>query len=142
MPEYRFYHPIQVRYGDLDPQGHVNNARILTYMEQARIAYLQELKLWDGQSFLDLGLIVADVHVSYLAPVFLNQPVRVGLRVTRLGNKSLTFENTVENAATQAALAKGETVMVAFDYHQDASIPVPDDWREKIARFEAIPARA
>ena len=37
MADFRFYHPIEVRYGDLDPQGHVNNARYLTYLEQARI---------------------------------------------------------------------------------------------------------
>jgi acyl-CoA thioesterase FadM len=30
MPAFRYYHPIEVRYGDLDPQGHVNNARYLT----------------------------------------------------------------------------------------------------------------
>ncbi|NOY99067.1 MAG: acyl-CoA thioesterase, partial [Chloroflexi bacterium] len=39
MSDFHFYHPIVVRYGDLDPQGHLNNARYLTYFEQARIHY-------------------------------------------------------------------------------------------------------
>ncbi len=138
-PQFRFSCPVLVRYGDLDPQGHVNNAHVLTYIEQARITYLQALTLWDGHSFLDLGLIVADVHVSYLAPIFLNQAIKVGMRVARLGNKSLTFEYQLEDDATHAALAKGETVMVAFDYHQNSSIPVPEAWREKIALYEGIP---
>ena len=43
MSQFRFYHPIEVRYGDLDPQGHVNNAKHLTYFEQARISYMVEL---------------------------------------------------------------------------------------------------
>ena len=59
MSTCRFYHPIEVRYGDLDPQGHVNNARYLTYMEQARIAYVAHLGLWKGPSFLDIGIILA-----------------------------------------------------------------------------------
>jgi len=43
MAEFNYYHPIEVRYGDLDPQGHVNNARYLTYFEQARINYIAHL---------------------------------------------------------------------------------------------------
>ena len=89
MSEFKFYFPIQVRYGDLDPQWHVNNAKFLTYFEQARFGYLVELNLWDGKSFMDLGLIVADVHISYKAPIVLGQKVRVGVRVSKIGNKSL-----------------------------------------------------
>jgi acyl-CoA thioester hydrolase len=45
MPSFRFYHSIEVRFSDLDAQGHVNNANYLTYIEQARIAYIQKLGL-------------------------------------------------------------------------------------------------
>jgi hypothetical protein len=51
MNGYRFYHPIEVRYGDLDPQGHLNNAKYLTFMEQTRVKYFLKLGLWDGQLF-------------------------------------------------------------------------------------------
>ena len=40
MTDFQILPPIEVRYGDLDPQGHVNNAKHLTYFEQARIAYM------------------------------------------------------------------------------------------------------
>ena len=67
MSDYHFYHPIEVRYGDLDPQGHVNNAKHLTYFEQARIAYMIELGLFTkDQSFMEIGVILADVHITYL----------------------------------------------------------------------------
>lgn len=89
MPEYNFYHPIEVRYGDLDPQGHLNNAKYLTYMEQARIHYIEHLGLWDGGSFLDIGLILAQVEITFHAPVLFGQQVRVGMRTTTLGNKSM-----------------------------------------------------
>ena len=36
MSEFRFYHPVEVRYGDLDPQGHLNNAKYLTFFETGR----------------------------------------------------------------------------------------------------------
>ncbi len=136
MPEFHFYYPIQVRYGDLDPQWHVNNAHFVTFIEQARFAYLFELGLFDGKHFFDLGLIVADVHVAYLAPILLGQEIRIGVRVARIGGKSLTFEYLVEEEGSGAVLAKAETVMVAYDYHAHASMPVSDAWRAKISQFE------
>ena len=139
MPEFRISCPIQVRYGDLDPQGHVNNVRYLTYAEQARVSYLVELGLWDGVSFLDLGLIVADVHFTFLAPVIFRQSIRVGTRVTRIGHKSIHFEYQIEDEDTRQVMARGESVMVAFDYRAGVSIPVPPAWREKISAFEGLP---
>ena len=136
MSPFNFYYPIQIRYGDLDPQRHLNNAHTLILIEQARTAYLVKLGLWDGKDFDRLGLIVADVHVSYKAPVSLLQQVQVGVRVARIGTKSLVMEYALEDAATQQVLATGETIMVAFDYPTNQSIPVPQDWREKIHQFE------
>jgi acyl-CoA thioesterase FadM len=33
-------------------------------------------------------------------------------------------------------MANGEVVMVTFDYQNQETIPVPEDWREKISEFE------
>ncbi len=138
MSAFRFYYPIQVRYGDLDPQWHVNNARFLTFLEQTRFAYLLELGLFDGKSFLDLGLIVADIHIAYLAPIMLEEKIRVGLRVARIGNKSLTLEYLMENETTGEAKARAEIIMVSYDYHTRQSVPVRTEWREKITAFEGL----
>jgi predicted dehydrogenase len=66
MTTYHFHIPIQVRYMDLDPQWHVNNAKFLSFLETARMQYLLHLGLWDGKDFFRLGLIVASVHLDYL----------------------------------------------------------------------------
>ena len=95
MTDFNFSIPIQVRYGDLDPQWHVNNARFLTYLEQSRFAYITELGLWNGKSFLDLGLIVANMNIAFLAPIEYNMDVRVYARISRLGNKSMIFEHEI-----------------------------------------------
>ena len=138
MTNTRFSLPLQVRYGDLDPQWHVNNARTLVFIEQGRFTYLRHLNLWDGVDFFNLGLIVADVHIVYLAPILFEQTIRVGVRVSRIGNKSLVFEYRVEDEDAGQVLATAETVMVAYDYHAHASIPVPEDWRQKIKAFEGL----
>ena len=138
MSAFQFFHPIQIRYGDLDPQWHLNNAHTVILFEQGRFAYLLKLELWDGKDFLNLSLIVADLHVSYLAPVMFNQNVQIAVRVARIGNKSLTMEYVLEDQDTGQPLAKAETIMVAYDYHTHQSIPVPEDWRKKIREFEKM----
>lgn len=122
MTTFRFYHPIEVRYGDLDPQGHVNNARYLTFIEQARISYIKEIGLWEGGSFLDVGIIMADVHLTFEAPILWGQDVQVGVRVSRLGNKSLDMLYRVVEKQTEKAFASGSTVLVAYDYRSKSTI--------------------
>ena len=143
MAPFNFYIPIQIRYGDLDPQWHVNNAHTLTFLEQARFAYLRALDLWDGKSFLDLPMIVADVHVTYLAPIYYDMELRVGIRMSRIGTKSMVFEYQIEDVAGHApdgspglVTTKAETVMVYYDYRSHSSAPVPAEWRKKVSEFE------
>jgi acyl-CoA thioester hydrolase len=138
MSEHRFYHPIEVRYGDIDPQGHVNNVVYFTYMEQARAKYIERLGLWKGTDFLDLGIILAEAHCRFLAPLRYGQPVEVGVSVTRIGNKSFEMTYTLRDASSQDEAAQGWTVQVAYDYRTGESVPIPPVWREAIASFEEL----
>ena len=137
MSNYHFHHPIEVRYGDLDPQGHLNNAKYVTFFEQGRVQYFRHLGLFnEGQSFLDIGVILADIHVAYKKPVEWGTPVKVGVRTLKIGNKSMTVEQTVVHAQTEEVFAVGEVVLVTYDYRMGKSIPIPQEWREKISSFE------
>ena len=140
MTEFHFFHPVEVRYSDLDPQGHLNNARYLTYFEQARINYVIHTGLWDGKSFLDIGIIIASAQINFLAPVVFGQQVHVGVGVTRLGNKSLTLEYCLRDSQTGQELANGSTVVVAYDYHNQKTIPIPTHWRQILHDFESLTA--
>jgi len=136
MPDFHFKVPIHVRYADLDAQWHVNNSRFLTYMEQARLEYLQHLGLFDASSFLDLRLIIADVHVAYKAPIVLNQKISVSTRTAKIGNKSITFEYEIRDDETGIVCGTGEVVGVCYDFRNHETTPVPPEWRQKIAEFE------
>ncbi len=141
MHAFKFSHPITVRYGDLDPQGHVNNAAYLTYFEHGRLHYLMHLGLFSPeQSFLEIGIIVATAQITYRQPIHFGQAVRVGVAVTRLGNKSLDMAYRLFLAEDETVLAEGSTVLVTFDYHSGDTIPIPPHWRETIRRFEGLPA--
>jgi len=134
--QFVFYHPIIVRYADLDPQQHVNNAAYFTYLESARMGYYSESGLWNGQSVREIGMVVASIHIDYLKSIHFGQKVRVGLMVSHIGNKSIRFQHQIEDAENGDVFARGEFVMVAYDSVNERSIRVPDDWRKKIAQFE------
>jgi len=139
MADFHFTYPVEVRYADLDPQGHVNNACFMTYFEQARVNYLIQLDLFTKrQSFLDVGILLADAHVTFLAPVLFGMDVRVSVRVSKLGNKSLNMEYRMFDGVTGNDLATGSTVLVTFDYRKQVTISIPDVWREQISAFEGL----
>jgi acyl-CoA thioester hydrolase len=139
MAGFHFYHPIEVRYGDLDPQGHVNNAKHLTYFEQARIQYMIELGLFTkDQSFMSIGVILADVHITYFEPIYFGQNIKVGVHAAKIGNKSMTWEQNIVDAASGKELARGEVIIVTYDYKEEKTISVPQEWRERIIQFEGL----
>jgi len=139
MSEFRFFHPIDVRYGDLDPQGHLNNAKYLTYFETGRIKYFAHLGLFNpGDSFMDIGMIMADAHVTFKAAVEYGTNVKVGVRISRIGNKSMTSEYVILDADSGQELASGSSVLVAYDYRNGQTLPISDEWRRVIGEFEGL----
>jgi acyl-CoA thioester hydrolase len=139
MTNFKFFHTVEVRYGDLDPQGHVNNAKHLTFFEQARIAYMIELGLFTkDQSFMEIGVILADIHITYLDPIYFGEHIKVGVRALKLGNKSMTWAQNIVDVKSGKELARGEVVMVTYDYRESKTINIPHEWREKIKVFDGL----
>lgn len=136
MEKFRYWYPMAVRYADLDPQGHVNNAVYLSYIEQARIGYIQHLGLWDGKSYLDVGIILAEARVTYRSPILLSQPINVGVHVSRIGNKSFDMEYLIMREDKTQILAQASTTLVTYDYHKQQTVSVPEEWRQIIQDFE------
>jgi acyl-CoA thioester hydrolase len=114
-----------VRFRDLDGMGHVNNAVFLTYMESARIAYLEAL---GAGSNPQSGLILARIDIDFRSPISLGERVEVGVRPSRLGTKS--FELEYEVRANGRLAAEARSVLVGYDYARGESVEIPAEWRE------------
>jgi len=133
---YKYHTFLQIRYGDLDTLGHVNNSRFLTYIEQARVAYFHDRQMWDGQ-LSSLGLIVAKVTVEYKLPLHVEDGgVDVWTRVKQLGNKSFTMQHIIMRQADGEVASIGEVIMVTYDYDAQQTIPIPQQWRDAITNYE------
>jgi len=124
---------IVVRWSDMDAYGHVNNAVYLSYVESARLAYMQEVL---GPLELEELGIVADVKISFRSPAALGETLEVGHRVSRVGETSLVFDFEVRGGDGRL-VAEGSTVHVAFDYGVQRPVPVPEEWRRRIESYEA-----
>ena len=135
---FTYYHPIIVRYADLDPQSHVNNAVYMTYLESARLGYYEAAGIWHPGSGTLTGMVVVKAEIEYLEPIFMGQSIQVGVRLDALGTSSLTFAFQIESVPESRPLARGKTVMVAFDNEKGVKRPVPPEWREKLNRYEEM----
>jgi len=138
MPNTPFFTTVEVRYGDLDPQGHVNNAKYLSFLEQARLGYFAHLGLWDGKSFLDLSIILAEVRLTFKAAILYGQKVKVDARIVKLGNKSITMEHRLVDAKSGQEFADAICVLVAYNYRNGKTTPISEKWRNTINDFEKL----
>lgn len=115
---------VPVRWSDLDACGHVNNARLLTLLEEARIA-----AFWAGGSCDDVpaegrftggpgsstNTFVVRQEVEYLRPLpFLREPARIDLWVCKMGGASIDVGYEVFDGEGRVA-ARAITVIVLVD---------------------------
>ncbi|MBI3942639.1 MAG: acyl-CoA thioesterase [Chloroflexi bacterium] len=137
MPEgFHFSMTQQVRFRDMDAMGHVNNSVYLTYLEEARIAYLQQMGQWRGD-VRQIGTILAEVTIQFKAPAYFQEKLLVWMRTVELRNSSFIMEYVIESEAQPARLiALGRSVQVCYDYAEQKSVPIPDRLRQSITAYE------
>lgn len=126
--------PVQVRFSDLDMARHVHNAVYLQYFELGRMNLLRHFMEKD-HDWVRMGLILARNEVDHRRPIHLADPVEVQCWCGRIGSKSFDLCYQVRHVQNGSVFADGRSVLVAFDYAQGASIPLPDHWRTALARF-------
>ncbi len=130
MQGFPFVHREIVRFRDADGFGHVNNAVYLTYVEQARIAYLVERGVFTRPTQDEMSMILARAELDFRAPLSVGQDVQIGVRTARVGNKSFTLE--YELHADSRVVAVAATVLVAYDYERNDPVTIPDEWRRRL----------
>jgi acyl-CoA thioester hydrolase len=128
-----YVHTDRVRFGDLDPMGHVNNVDFLRFFESARIAFHQ--RILDGhrvgQRPRGAGVVVAELHAAYREPAYFDQELRTSVRPADIGRSAykIEFETRSDDGRL---LAEGHAVLVAYDYDRNESTQLPDALREKL----------
>lgn len=128
---------LPIQWGDMDALGHVNNVMFMRYMESGRIAYFEKVGLdraLDGKS---VGPILARTTCDFLAPLHYPDRVRVGVRVSATGRSSFTMHYRIVSIGHQRLAARGEAVIVMFDYTAGKSEPLDEALKARIAALES-----
>jgi len=121
----RHTYPLQVRWGDLDGFGHVNNAAYLTFVQEARVDFTVYARQRKNQAPILFDMVVARAEVDYIAPIYQGGVnAHVELWVHRIGTSSfgLAYEIHVDGEV----VAKARTVQVAVDMATKSSRPLSD----------------
>jgi acyl-CoA thioester hydrolase len=122
---------ISVRWRDLDAFNHVNNSTYLTYLEEARVQWLQHLPgSWSDEHAVP---VMAASELHYRRPIEWPGQVHVELFCTRLGNSSMTVGHRIIDAADSSKLyCDGNVVMVWMDPATGKSVPLPQALRNAV----------
>jgi len=120
---------IQVRFGDTDALGHVNNASFASYAEVARLDFLTSL----GKSVR--SLILASLYLDFRRQVRFDERVHVDTLIQRIGTSSITLAQTIFAADERAADVR--STVVYFDYANGKSRELTAEMRDSLAPFVA-----
>lgn len=119
--------PLQIRFGDVDSYGHVNNVTFATYLEDARVQLLHQPLGEDAAPGISPDLTLADLvgpdnftlvgrhEIEYLAPLhFRTSPIHIAIWITDVGGSSFEYSYTVgeEDGSTLYAHASSGMVLV------------------------------
>ncbi|TYL40423.1 acyl-CoA thioesterase [Natronococcus pandeyae] len=128
---------VPVRYRDLDPMGHVNNGVYASYLEEARIAYIESVLERGDETFTS---VIANLEITYRQSIELGDDPTVSLTVTELGTTSCTMAH--EFRVDGGVVATAETTIVHVDPEEQKPTPIPEPIRERIREHEGLEASA
>jgi acyl-CoA thioester hydrolase len=124
MDGFPFVHRERVRFRDCDAMGHVNNAVFSTYLEEARIDVLGGLA----------PFILARVEIDFRSQLRAGEEIEIGSRCSRIGSKSFDLEHQIR--ADGRVVADAKSVLVAYDYETEASVPLTDAMRRRLGAVD------
>ncbi|MGE8500021.1 MAG: acyl-CoA thioesterase [Pseudomonas sp.] len=133
---FTFFHPLRVRWSEVDPQSIVFNGHYLTYADVAITEYFRSLGISypadlsrDGGDFFAIKTVL-----EYLAPARFDDLLDIGIRTSRLGRSSLSFSLGIWRVGE--ALTTGEIIYVHADSTTRSSKALPQWLRDRINDYE------
>ncbi len=122
--DYPVSYPINTRWMDNDVYGHVNNVTYYSYFDSAINRYLIEEGGLDIHSADVVGYVVSS-SCQFRKPICYPEHISVGLRVSKIGRSSTTYELAIFKEADSEPAAIGQVVHVFVNREQNQSVEIP-----------------
>ena len=125
---------LRIDWSDLDLLGHVNNVSIIRYMQAARIMYMENIGLpvYPG---MKTGPIEAATEIQFSRQLHFPGEIEVQTSVREVKNTSIILEHRIIDESGNVAVS-GMEVIVHFDFVNQTKIPLTDELRRNIIRYE------
>ena len=123
---------IKVRFSETDLLGHINNVSYFTYLETARIDFLEQIGLKFTDKFV---FILASASCDFMQQGYFGQTFKINTSVSRIGTKSLVLTSEILDKESGELIAKGESTLVHFDRIEQKSIVLTDGIKEKLLPY-------
>jgi acyl-CoA thioester hydrolase len=136
---------LRVRWAEVDMQKVVFNGHYLTYLDTAIAEYWRAIGLPYPQGYVERyanDVFLRKATVEYLGSARYDEQLDVCCRVARLGRTSMTFQFEIYRESEDAALVSAELVYVNADPSTMKAVPLPDDLRARVLRYERVAPQA
>ena len=123
---------------ECDAQGIVYNGAYLGYLEIGQAEYYRNLGfaiyIIPQSGYFDFAVVKSTQE--FKAPAKVDEIIELHVRVSKIGNTSLTLNLEIYPVGSSRLLTSIETVYVGYDAATESSRPVPDAIRQLVTRFE------
>jgi acyl-CoA thioester hydrolase len=123
LEDFPFRQTDNVRYADLDPNHHVNNAVYATYFETGRVMLVKDRKYGLIPPGLTWIMVRLDIH--FRAELRWPGTIEMGLGVAKFGRTSVTFDQVVFSEGI--CVASAQSVSVLVDESTRKPTPLPEE---------------
>ena len=121
-----------IRFGDLDPQGHVNQATFLTYFESGRVAMFRNPDLSIGVP--GVTFVMVRMEVDYMKELRWPGNLEVGTGVAEFGRTSFKAAQAIFHDGVCAAA--GRATLVCMDLKTRMATPLPEAAIERLSKWK------
>ena len=136
LSDYKVQKDIEVQWGDMDAAQHVNNVKYMRWGETARINYFDEMGCDVTPAGNDAGFILGWQDCKYIFPVTYPDTIRIGVRVTDIGEDRFSMECAMFSEKHERLVALAKQVVVTYDYVNLKKVPVSEKIKHAIEKLE------
>lgn len=122
---------ISPRFSETDALTHIGNTVIPVWFEHGRSQLMVEIH--PGLDARTWPLILAHIDVDYIQQIYVGNDVRITSKITKIGTKSFTVHH--EAWQNEKLAAKGNAVMVFFDYETNSTVDIPAEKRKILEQY-------
>lgn len=128
---------IKVRGYHLDVYQHVNNARYLEFLEEARWEWLEEVEAFHWLQEQKLAFVVVNININYRRPAVLGDVLTIDSEITQLNGKSGIIAQRVLLAGQETVVANAALTFVCIDLRTQKAVALEGELRERLMRLMA-----